>query len=313
MSQPVISIIIPMYNVSSSIERCVMSVLKNSSPNIEILCVDDGSRDNTVNIVKEILNYNLCIKLIENKHLGVSAARNTGIDNAEGKYIAFVDSDDAVDNNAFLKIESLLKKSEYDCLTFGGHAIGDSKRARDINENLIMPDATFYSQEILEDALFDIPSCNLFVWNKIFSAKIIQKNNIRFDTSISLGEDRAFIFDCFKYIESLKSISEQYYIYTADHQNSLTDKFSKAYYDKACSHLKVVEHIFKSWHVEKNISSIATKKMLNWSSRYVYRPQQEFYTDMEKSDIIKGLKNNFYKYYPNFNLEVMDDGIRIDS
>lgn len=312
MCQPVLSIIIPMYNVSSSIERCLLSVLDNSSANVELLCVDDGSNDNTVDTVEKIAKNDKRVKILKNNHSGVSSARNTGLDNAKGKYIAFVDSDDAVEHNAFLKIESLLEKTGCDCLTFGGYAKGESKRAADISKGLLLPDACFYNSEILERALFEIPSCDLFIWNKVFSADIIQKKVIRFDKNISLGEDRAFIFDCFVYVNTLVSVSDKLYIYTADHENSITDRFSKSYYKKARSHLMVVEHIFNSWSKTDKIKMDATKRMLNWASAYVYRPRKEKYTDVEKRKIIGDFSSIVHAYYPTSNIIEFDEGLVID-
>lgn len=312
MSQPVISIIIPMYNVSSSIERCLVSILDNSSANVELLCVDDGSNDNTVKTVEKVAKCDSRVKILRNDHLGVSNARNTGLAHANGHYIAFVDSDDAVEHNAFLKVESLLEQTSCDCLTFGGYAKGKSNRAANISGNLLLPEASFCPPEILEKALFEIPSCDLFIWNKVFSTEIIKNNDILFDTKISLGEDRAFIFDCFIYVKKLVSISNKLYIYTADHENSITDKFSKSNYKKACSHLIVVEHIFKTWSINKLISINATRKMLNWASAYVYRPEKEFYTEKEKHKIINSFTDIVLEYYPASRIKEMDGGLSID-
>lgn len=311
MCQPVISIIIPMYNVSSSIERCLLSVLDNSSANVELLCVDDGSNDNTVDTVEIIAQNDQRVKLLKNNHLGVSGARNTGLDHATGKYISFVDSDDAVEHNAFLRIESLLEKTGCDCLTFGGYAKGESKRAANISYSMLLPDASYYPPGILEKALFEVPSCDLFIWNKVFSAEIIRKNKIYFDTNISIGEDRAFIFDCFIHMKSFVSVSEKLYIYTADHENSLTDRFALAYYDKACSHLKVVEHIFKSWSQNSVISKYAIERMLNWAAKYVYRPRKDVYSEDERKEVITSFLKLLLIYFPNAMASVSNDGINI--
>ena len=173
-----------------------------------------------------------------------------------------------------------------------------------------MPDASYSPPHILEKALFEVPSCDLFIWNKIFLADIIKNNNIRFDTNISLGEDRAFIFDCLIHVKSLLSISEKLYIYTADHENSLTDQFATAYYEKACSHLKVVEHICKSWSQNSAISTYATERMLNWASKYVYRPRKDVYSKKESDALIAAVLNLFSIYFSNAIACVLDDGIK---
>ncbi len=313
MCCPMISVIIPMYNVSSSIQRCLNSILGSGVYNIELLCVDDGSSDNTVHIVEKIASKDSRVRLFENSHMGVSTARNTGLKHAKGKYIAFVDSDDALTEGAIEQIEYILSNQQCDCLTFGGYTEGKSQRAKSIAQTLLLPDVSFCDKDVLERALYEIPCCNLFIWNKIFRNDIIQTNNIKFDTEISLGEDRAFIFDYFVHVNKVISISKKLYIYTADHESSITNSYARFPYKKACSHLDVVEHILENWSAISWIDLSAQTIMLNWASSYVYRPQKDFYTDEERDEILKKLLNLVQKYYPNISIEIHADTIKFKT
>ena len=106
-----ISIIIPAYNAAKYIKRCIISLLNQTYKNIEIIVVNDGSTDNTLDILK---NYD--IKVINQENLGVSCARNNGLKNCSGDYITFVDSDDYVDKNYIEDIVNILNKYKYDII-----------------------------------------------------------------------------------------------------------------------------------------------------------------------------------------------------
>ena len=101
MYKDLISVIVPVYNVEKYLEKCLNSLVNQTYQNIEIIVVDDGSTDNSGRIADDFaLKYDI-IKVIHTKNGGLSAARNVGIENAGGEYIAFVDSDDWVDVNTF--------------------------------------------------------------------------------------------------------------------------------------------------------------------------------------------------------------------
>ena len=109
---PKVSIIVPVYNVSKYLDECILSLINQTYKNIEILIVDDGSIDESLDICEEYAKKDDRIILIRNSHEGVSVARNTGIENASGDWISFVDSDDYAELNM---IEELINRSlEYD-------------------------------------------------------------------------------------------------------------------------------------------------------------------------------------------------------
>ena len=113
-NNPLISIIIPVYNTAKYLPRCLDSVLKQTYQNLEIIVVDDGSTDNSPKIIKEYATKDNRIKVIHQKNAGLSAARNTGITKATGKYISFVDSDDEISHNMIKKLFDVLQRNNTD-------------------------------------------------------------------------------------------------------------------------------------------------------------------------------------------------------
>jgi len=114
-----ISIIIPVYNSEKTISLCLNSVIKQSIKNIEIICIDDGSTDKSLKILKEFKNLDNRIKLIHQKNQGSGVARNIGIKNSKGLFIAFIDSDDVYPNNFILEL-MFNKAIENNALICGG-------------------------------------------------------------------------------------------------------------------------------------------------------------------------------------------------
>lgn len=96
--------IIPIYNTGKYLPKCLDSILNQTFNQIEILCIDDGSTDNSLQILEEYSNKDSRIKIFSNNHNGAGAARNTGLDNAKGKYISFIDSDDWIDSNTYQEL-----------------------------------------------------------------------------------------------------------------------------------------------------------------------------------------------------------------
>ena len=114
MEQDLISVIIPMYNVAPYIEGCLLSVIDGDFRNIEVLCVDDGSTDRTVDAVKRLQTMDSRIRLIEQRNAGVSAARNTGLQAARGAYIAFIDADDWVSDDYLSTLYEIASEKQAD-------------------------------------------------------------------------------------------------------------------------------------------------------------------------------------------------------
>lgn len=184
-----ISIIIPAYNREKTIEKCINSLIPQLKSNIEIIIVDDGSSDNTVSLCEKYANNN--IKLIKQEHGGVSAARNSGIESAKGKYITFIDSDDYVGKNYIEILENAVKNKPQFVIfdSFEQQKPSGEFFRRSINLSVC-------AEKNIDD-IYEYLVCQKInnVWLKLFRADIIADNNVRFDTNMIIAEDYLFVMD----------------------------------------------------------------------------------------------------------------------
>ena len=111
MHEELISVIIPVYNTAEYLPRCLESVLNNTYRNLEVICINDGSKDNSIEVLNAYAQKDPRIRVIDQENAGVSAARNRGLDDATGEYIAFVDSDDWIHRQYFETLHGFATKT----------------------------------------------------------------------------------------------------------------------------------------------------------------------------------------------------------
>ncbi|MBP2654431.1 MAG: glycosyltransferase [Firmicutes bacterium] len=183
---PLISVIIPVYNVAKYFARCIESVVRQTYHNLEIIIVDDGSTDQTSAIARKWQNEDIRVVYFWKQNGGVSSARNTGLTLSHGQYIAFLDGDDWLELNA---LELLWDKmDEFDAdLAICDIILEQSYSTRIIRENHLTEVCT---SGILEKLL--LSEMNPSVSAKLYKASIIYKNNVIFPENVSIGEDLTF-------------------------------------------------------------------------------------------------------------------------
>ena len=189
-----VSIIVPVYNAQNSLERCLMSIIRQGYQQWELILVDDGSQDDSLEICKRYSNMDSRIQVIHTDNCGVSSARNTGMENAQGEYIVFVDSDDMIHPD-FLS-ECLSNKEDL------------------IVTNYIKPskiDSLHYKEDHPE-LIFQQRGVRT-VWGKVFVRKIIEDHHIRFDTNIRYGEDTIFVLQYCLHIKTIAYVFQHLYEY----------------------------------------------------------------------------------------------------
>ena len=170
MRSPLVSIGIPVYNVELYIEKCLISILKQTLTNFEVICIDDGSTDFTSGILNSFSKIDTRFRVITQGNKGLSAARNKGLSQARGEYISFIDSDDWVDTNFLESLYTAIKENSCDI------AATNIVRKR----KFIQKYRVHYTQEIVYNDLekkmraCKIPKC-CYVWNKLYKKSIITK------------------------------------------------------------------------------------------------------------------------------------------
>lgn len=194
MGNPIISVIVPIYNVEKYLPRCINSILAQTFTDFELLLIDDGSNDNSGKICDEFAEIDNRIRVFHKENGGVSSARNFGIDNANGQWIYFSDADDRVDKNG---LNTLIKLTSNQIdLVMAGYKVYDENGT--IKYDTRLKDNPQYlppSQALIE---MYSPMYNYyqgFLWSKLFRNSIIRKNSHKFNSKIFYNEDRLFIFE----------------------------------------------------------------------------------------------------------------------
>lgn len=221
--QELISIIVPIYNASKVIERCVSSICNQTYKNIEIILVDDGSTDDSLEVSNRLASKDGRIKVLSQKNSGVSGARNFGIDNAKGKYIGFVDSDDWVNSDMYLSMYEAIKINNSEIVLCNYIQVyGDKyvKKNEFINVDLYNIKESILSNIISRRENNIMGTC----WRMLISKELLDKNKISFDLGIRMSEDMMFMIKCIDAANKI-CLDERYLYYYYMNTDSATAKF----------------------------------------------------------------------------------------
>ena len=222
MNEPTISIIIPVYNTEKYLKKCLDSVITQTYKNLEIICINDGSTDSSLKILKKYAKSDKRIKVINQENKGVSITRNIGIENATGEWITFIDSDDYISPELYQSFTEALNNSEpFNIYVFNGVKLAENDNPEDKNltKFFYMSNWNFH-----ENNLYTFIDCknpfygNLSVWNKIFNTEFINNNNIRFKEN-SIFEDQLFSIESMIKTDKLYLDNKIFYYYV-QHGNS---------------------------------------------------------------------------------------------
>ena len=182
MSTPLISVIIPVYNMEKYLRECLDSVINQTLKDIEIICVDDGSTDNSLEILKEYAKKDKRLKVFTQKNKGAGAARNLGLTHATGEYLAFLDGDDYYSFDFANKMYTKAKEKDLDILICSAQNYNiktNTYQTMPWSLNVkMLPENDIFSVNDIKKYIFNF-SQN-WNWNKIFKKSFIDKNNIKF-------------------------------------------------------------------------------------------------------------------------------------
>lgn len=225
---PILSIIIPVYNLENLIEKCLKSVSKNNSNDIEIIIVDDGSIDNSCLKIKEYIENFSNMKYIFKRNGGVSSARNCGIEEAKGSFLTFLDGDDFIDEFYIESILNAIYEKNFDLMIFNYFVTYDDKEVKNRNY-----DSKYIENQRNYGFNWFLKCCNdsvysQFCLNKVYKMDIIKNNSILFPIGQTVGED--FVFNI-EYLEFTKSIyiSNKYLYHYYQRSNSVMRTYNKNY------------------------------------------------------------------------------------
>lgn len=215
MSDPKISIIVPVYNVEQYLRRCLESIRAQTFADFECICVDDGSPDGSGGILDEYAEKDSRFVVIHKENGGVSSARNAGLDAAKGEWIAFCDSDDWVES---CMLEKMLSGKDAECSEM---IVCGAKDTLNLNTFLMKYCDKDMDGNNALSALFSS------VWAKLYRRKYIIENNLFFPENIRLGEDVFFTYSYMANVHKILCISGNYYNYFVSNEDSACHNVSE--------------------------------------------------------------------------------------
>lgn len=272
-----ISIIIPCYNASKTIDKCLNSLINQTYNNMEIICINDNSKDNTLEKLK---TYKNIIIINNKKNIGPAASRNKGLDKASGKYIGFVDADDYVDKTMYETMVSYIKK---DVDMIACSRINITKKG---NTEIIHKDQIINSH--------NFSKTSNYIWDKLFKKEIIDEYKIRFNDKYSYAEDFDFLLK-YKYYSKgkIRIINKPLYFYNADSDNSITNS-----YQDNLMHIIDVQKEEISFFKKENMFDKYYNELLTMSTAFYVRRVREFkkYNNKELQKRFVDEFLNFFEY-----------------
>ncbi|MBQ9832143.1 MAG: glycosyltransferase [Clostridia bacterium] len=201
MNSPLLTVAVPVYNSEKFLKYCIESILEQSFSNFELLLIDDGSKDKSLDICREYAKKDSRIKVLALKNGGVSSTRNRGMREARGKYIAFIDSDDYLESDHFETIFALKEQYGDECMVWNAFRTVSDYNTTVTGETCFSKDEavsvlTVADMAQLHEKWLDASPCN-----KLYRLDIIKTFSLKMDETLSLGEDLLFNL---KYLDTAK-------------------------------------------------------------------------------------------------------------
>lgn len=257
-----VSVVIPAYNCAEVLEACVASVLAQRGVDVEVIVVDDGSRDETLAVARGLADRDERVCVVSKPNGGVSSARNAGLDQATGDVVLFVDADDALVEGALASVCSRLAYGGVDCLVFGMAVDPPEATPLTLAHRLAPHDG------IIEDdarrLIFDEYS-HPYAFRVAFMRAFLTDKGLRFDEGLSLGEDEAFLMVAYRLAHRVILSSEQLYLYrmsdnSASHKDNASDDVLPAKLEK---HLAMVSSVLGEWR-RRGLDDSCDADALHW-------------------------------------------------
>lgn len=242
--QPLVSIIIPVYNAEAYIEKCLLSLINQTYKNLEIIVINDGSIDDSENIIKKIIDADDRIFLISGSNGGVSFARNRGIKKANGDYIVFVDADDYVENDYVEVLYSCIKNKNTD-VAICNFVINDEVRKDTLKTK------TFTSKDAIIDMLlarnFDSSVCCKIIKSDLAKSEL-------FCEKLSIAEDMLYYYNIFGKCKNISYIDKTCYHYMQNDNGAISTVS-----DKKAESLDIFKELISNCHDRAIRESLCSK------------------------------------------------------
>ncbi len=266
MSTPLVSVIMPVYNVEKYVGRAIESLLAQTMPDFELWLVDDGTKDNSGVICDEYAARDARITVVHKENGGAPSARNYAIERARGKYLYFMDSDDWTEPTMLADMTALAEQHGAQCVVTGYYIDTYYREDAFVTQKNACPDAVYPTKEAFRQACCPLFDHNLLYtpWNKLYLHSYIREHGLRFPQTF--WDDFPFNLSVLREIERVVVSEKAYYHFLRARADSETAKYVAAMYDKREEEQGWMEELFACWGLDTAESRefLARRYMERW-------------------------------------------------
>ncbi len=288
-----ISIIIPCYNSQNTISKCLESLISQTKKELEFIVINDGSTDDTEEIIRKYTTKDARIKYFKNKNHGIGYTRNFGINKAVGQYLMFIDSDDYIEQDACEKLYNRAIKDKLDLVICDFYKVYDNGKKEE--EKIIS-----FNNTTLRDNPELIRAINLSPWNKLYNSKLIKDNSISFIENLKY-EDAPFVSTVMDKAKRIGKIDECLINYTI-HKNSETTIRD----DRCFDILKIMEMIRNYYknkaYIKTDLDKMTVRLITNYTIQQRYQKDKKIAIsfinkafDFLKKEVPNYKNNDYYE------------------
>lgn len=285
---PKVSIIMPVYNVAEYLHQCLDSMINQTLKDIEIICVDDGSTDNSLNILKEYARRDHRITLFSSSHIGTGKCRNLALSSAKGKYIGFVDPDDWVETSYFEKLYTAGESGNYDIVFQTKRIeINPSSGTQVVIGTTSAPNELAFRFNIIQESAH--------LWSKIFSRQFVEKYHLK-NASTRRSQDLLFTIPALLLAHQIKCIEDAKYYYRKGHKSvcqanytekeirDISEVYQKIYniLDQENPNLKSLVQLKENLFYKRNFPQLTKEEQKNLRNFVGEKYFTDFVTDETK-------------------------------
>lgn len=290
-----VSIIIPVYNVENFLNDCLESVLNQTYNNVEVIAVDDGSTDNSPNILNKYARKYPNLKVyLQHINQGQGVARNIGLEKSEGDYILFVDSDDYIELDTVKYLVEVMEETNVDFVRFNATSFssgGEIIKEESYRFSQYLTEKKVYSKENYKKIYLSfMPSPVLYIFNK----DLLSKNDITFPAEI-IHEDEVFSTLLFLYATSCVYVNKDFYKRRYRAGSTMTKKTEEQIERSFKSYLQIIE-IYKELLSNNKKLSPGQQFFLKYRINSIYHPLKQQAKSIRQKELIDNVSDNKYYY-----------------
>ena len=295
-----VSVVIPVYNVENYLRECLSSVINQTLKDIEIICVNDGSTDNSLRILREYEKLDDRITLIHQTNKGTASARNLAMEYARGKYLFFLDSDDYIELNALEELYECVEENSLDFLIFQAINYDEGKKEFFETEYFSMnrlkefTKGSIFNYNDLGDMIFNV---SVTAWQKLYNRNFIENIGARFPDGL-LFEDNLFFWEVLFNAERVMFLPEFYYVRRI-HKHSIMISADKRFIDSIEVNRLIIEK-FREYDLLDRFKHILYDRRFDltfYRFRQIQDEYKQAYFEKLKEDYKRIVDDGYYEEY----------------